>query len=169
MSLHYRRPNFLLLGLSFLAGVVIIWLSLTGSGLTVLFIPLGSTALFVLGVLPILFSLWSVRQAFRPEPVVIEQGGLRLRVAGIDRAVPWAAIDAVFLEPYVNPGDDSHTLRLVVVPAAGADLGVVAEYRNRTDGRPSIILLALDEILEPPADVARSLATYAGPKYAAAA
>jgi hypothetical protein len=169
MTLHYRRPNFLLLAVYFAAGIGIIYASQTGWKMSILFIPLGSTALLVLGAVVVLFALWSVRQAFRPDPVTIEQPGLRLRVAGINRAVPWGAIDAVFLEPYVNPGDDSSTHRLVIVPAAGVDLGTAAEYRNQADGRPSIVLLALDETLQTPAEVHQALAAFAGPRFVPAA
>ncbi|MFC5005181.1 hypothetical protein ACFPIJ_46025 [Dactylosporangium cerinum] len=166
MTLHYRRPNFFLLALYFAAGLGIIYASQTGWELRILFIPLGSTALLVLGAVVVLFALWSLRQAFRPNPVTIEQAGLRLRVAGINRGVPWGAIDAVFLEPYVNPGDDSGTHRLIIVPAAGVDLGTAADYRNQADGRPSIVLLALDETLQSAAEVHQALAAYAGPRYA---
>ncbi|GAB3825345.1 hypothetical protein GCM10027610_005060 [Dactylosporangium cerinum] len=85
MTLHYRRPNFFLLALYFAAGLGIIYASQTGWELRILFIPLGSTALLVLGAVVVLFALWSLRQAFRPNPVTIEQAGLRLRVAGINR------------------------------------------------------------------------------------
>jgi hypothetical protein len=82
--------------------------------------------------------------------------------------LPWSAIDAVFLEPHVNP-DDTHTHRLIVVPAPGADAGVAADHRNQADGRPSIVLLALDEITEPVDEVARALAAYAGQRFGARA
>lgn len=165
MTLHYRRPSFFMLGLFLLAGLVIIYLALTGWELRLLFIPIGSTALLVLGLLPILAAVWGVRQALRPDPVSIADAGLRLRVAGLDRVLPWSAIDAVFLEPHVNAGDDSHTHRLVVVPTPGADPGITASYANQADGRPSVILLALDEIMESSAAVAHALAVFGGPRF----
>jgi hypothetical protein len=168
MTLHHRRPSFLMLAFFALAGLVTIWASQTGWELRVLFIPLGSTALLVLGVLAILGALWGLRQAFRPDPVTIDGAGLRVRLAGTNRMLPWGAIDAVFLEPHVNH-DDTRTHRLIVVPAPGADTGVAADYRNQADGRPSIILLALDEIAEPVDEVARALAAYAGHRFAARA
>ncbi|MEV4510242.1 hypothetical protein AB0K00_14905 [Dactylosporangium sp. NPDC049525] len=167
MTLHYRPPNFIMLGLYFLAGAFVIYTSQTGYELTVLFIPLGSTALLIFGLLPILGALWGVRQALRPDPVTIDQTGLVLRVAGINRVVPWAAIAAVFLEPHVNPGNDTRTHRLVIVPAPGVDLGTAANYQNKADGRPSIILVALDDLRESYAEVTQALATYAGPRLAA--
>ncbi|GAA2605047.1 hypothetical protein GCM10010399_40120 [Dactylosporangium fulvum] len=78
--------------------------------------------------------------------MVISEAGLALRVAGINRAVPWSAIDAVLVEAHVDTTDNSRTLRLVLVPAQGADLGVPAAYQNTVDGRPSVVLLDLDEI-----------------------
>jgi hypothetical protein len=168
MTLQYRRPNFLMVGFFLLAGLGVVYASQTGWELSLMFIPIGSTGLLVIGVIAILFALWSLRQAFRPDPVTIDQTGLKLRVAGINRVVSWGAIDAVFLEPYVNPGSDTSTHRLIVTPAPGADLGTAAEYRNQADGRPSIILLALDEIVQSPAEVHQALAAYAGPRFAPA-
>ncbi|MFF5225984.1 hypothetical protein [Dactylosporangium sp. NPDC000521] len=166
MTLHYRRPKFWLLALYFLAGCGVIWASRTGTELTVLvFINLGSTALLILGGLAIVFSLWQLREAFRPDPVVIGEAGLQLKVAGINRLVPWGAIDAVFLEPYVNPGSDTRTHRLVLTPAPGVDLGAKTDYSNQTDGRPSIVLLALDETLHTANEVAQALAAYAGQRF----
>ena len=153
-----------MLGFFFLAGIGIIYASQTGWKLRILFIPLGSTALLVLGVLAILFALWGLRQAFRPDPVTIDATGLGLRGAGINRVVPWGAIDAVFLEPHVNAGDNSSTHRLVVTPAPGVELGTAADYRNQADGRPSIVLLAVDEIQESVTGVHQALATFAGPR-----
>ncbi len=166
MTLHYRRPSFFMLGLFLLAGLVIVYLSQTGWELRLLFIPVGSTALLVLGLLPILGVAWGVRQVFRPDPVTIDETGLRLRVAGLDRLLPWSSIDAVHLEPHVNAGDDSHTHRLVVVPTPDAEPGLTASHANQADGRPSIIVLALDEISESFADVSHALAVHAGPRFA---
>jgi hypothetical protein len=165
MTLHYRRPNFVVLGLFLLGGLVAIYASQTGYELRLLFIPLGSVALLVVGALAILFAAWGVRRAFRPDPVVIQLDGLRLRVAGVNRVVPWEAIDAVLLEPYTNPGSESRTHRLVIVPAAGADLWVAASYQNQVDGRASIILLALDEIRESHGEVSQALMGHAGQRF----
>lgn len=165
MTLHYHRPNFVMIGLYFLAGLVLAYFALTGYELRILFIPLGPIPLLIVAVLSVLFGCWSLRQAFRPDPVHIDEAGLRLRVAGINRVVPWGAIDAVHLEPYANPGDDSRTHRLVVVPAPGVDLGRVADHRNQADGRQSIVLLELDETMHTFPEVAQVLAMYAGPRY----
>ncbi|MEV4514617.1 hypothetical protein AB0K00_37360 [Dactylosporangium sp. NPDC049525] len=77
------------------------------------------------------------------------------------RSVGWASIEAIMFEP--RP--DGHP-RLVLVPAAGADLGVPAEYRNGVDGRPSVILVNIADVRESPDQVRAALQRYAGDRYA---
>ncbi|GAA0909354.1 hypothetical protein GCM10009557_83890 [Virgisporangium ochraceum] len=55
--------------------------------------------------------------------------------------------------------------RLVLVPAAGVDLGVPAEYRNSVDGRASIILLSTSDVRETPDRIDAALRRYAGDRY----
>ena len=51
------------------------------------------------------------------------------------------------------------------MPSRDADLGVVAEYRNKVDGRPSIILLSLDSLRESEDQVIQALQTYGGQRF----
>ena len=83
-------------------------------------------------------------------------------VAGNSRSLPWTAVDTVLLEP---PATAKGKPQLVLVPADGADLGVRAEYRNKLDGRPSVVLLSLDALHESQEEIVSALSTYAGPRF----
>ncbi|MBV1849606.1 hypothetical protein KUA19_05625 [Catellatospora sp. NEAU-YM18] len=74
-------------------------------------------------------------------------------------------MEALIIEPYTGTLAGNGAPRLVLVPAPGADLGVAAEYQNKIDGRPSIILLSLDSILESLEQVKLGLSTYAGARF----
>jgi hypothetical protein len=164
MELHRAQPNYVMVAFFFLGGLVCAWLALDGWEIRLLFIPLGSTALLVLGLLMAVGAAAAVAFSFRPGPLVIGESGLQVRAAGIARVLPWTAVDALVLEPY-DDAAKRDTMRLVLVPAAGVDLGVEVEYANKVDGREGVILFAFTDVREPVADVARVLATYAGPRF----
>ncbi|GAA1397234.1 hypothetical protein [Catellatospora coxensis] len=170
MVLHRARPPYLGLAFFFLAGLFVIWSSMNGWELRFLFIPLGSGALFGIGLLSVLIPLGVLASAFRPAPVVLDASGLTLRTAGIKRTLPWPAVDALILEPYAGEHasrtDASGPIaRLVLVPAAGVDLGVAADYRNIVDGRPSVILVSVQALRASSTEVAGALAHYAGARF----
>jgi hypothetical protein len=165
MELRRRRPNLFWLAFFLLGGLVIIWASQNGWEMRLLFVPLGSTALLIVGLISVLGALAVLASSFRPTPIVVSESGLRLRVAGIDRSVPWTSIDALILEPYQATPDTLPAPRLLLVPSADANLGKVAEYQNKVDGRLSIILLELDSLRAPQGQVIQALATYAGQRF----
>ncbi|MBM0256460.1 hypothetical protein JNW89_05860 [Micromonospora sp. 4G55] len=74
-------------------------------------------------------------------------------------------MDALILEPYQGTLDSTGAPRLLLVPSADADLGTVAEYQNKVDGRSSIILLPLDSLRASQDQVVQVLATYAGQRF----
>jgi hypothetical protein len=165
MELHRPRPKFVGIAFFLMAGLFTIWASRNGWQLRVLFVPLGSGALLVVGLIAVLGALAGLASTFRPAPIKLDESGLRLRVAGINRFVPWASVDAVLLEPCAGTLDNAGAPRLLLVPSAEADLGVVAEYQNKVDGRPAIILLSLDSLRESQDQVIQALATCAGQRF----
>jgi hypothetical protein len=165
MELHRPRPKFFWLGFFLLGGLALIWASQNGWQLRILIVPVGAGPLLVVGVVMVLGVLAVLAGSFRFAPMMLDGSGLRLRVAGINRSVPWASIDAVILEPHTGTLDSTGAPRLVLVPSADADLGVVAEYRNKVDGRPSIILLSLDSLRESQDHVVRAFKTYGGERF----
>ena len=64
----------------------------------------------------------------------------------------------------LEPRPDGHP-RLVLVPVAGADIGVPAEYRNGVDGRPSVILVNTTDVREPVDQIRAALRRHAGDRY----
>ncbi|MFC4022008.1 hypothetical protein ACFOW4_29290 [Micromonospora sp. GCM10011542] len=165
MELRRRRPPLFWTAFFLLGGLGIIWASQNGWELRILLVPVGSAALLVVGLIMALGALASLASSFRPAPITLDGSGVRLRVAGLDRSVPWASIDALILEPYQGTLDGAGAPRLLLVPSADADLGAVAEYQNRVDGRSSIILLSLDSLRASPDHVVQVLARYAGQRF----
>ncbi|GAB3808072.1 hypothetical protein [Micromonospora zhanjiangensis] len=162
MELRRARPKLFWIAFFLVGGLGVMWASQNGWELRLLFIPVGSVALLVAGLLAFLVGVALVASAFRPTPIVLDESGLRLRVAGINRSVPWSSVDAMVLEPHQGPSDGTDAPRLLLVPTADADLGVAAEYRNTVDGRPSVVLLGLDSLADSPDQVIRAFVRYAG-------
>jgi hypothetical protein len=165
MELRRARPKFIWIAVVLLAGLVTVWASQNGWELRILLVPVGSGALLVLGLIAVLGALAGLANSFRPAPMALDESGLRLRVAGINQFVPWASVDAVILEPCAATLNKTSAPRLLLVPSAGANLGVAAEYKNKVDGRSSIILLPLDTIRETYDQVVDAFATYAGQRF----
>ncbi|MEV1321234.1 hypothetical protein AB0J14_34750 [Micromonospora arborensis] len=164
MELRRSRPHLFWIAFFLLGGLLTMWASQNGWELRVLIVPVGSGPLFVFGLVSCLGALALVASAFRPTPIVIDEAGLRLRVAGINRCVPWASIDAVLLERPVSTTGGG-VPRLVLVPATGVDVGVAAEYANKVDGRLSIILAGLDSLRASQDEVVRAFERYADGRF----
>jgi len=162
MTLHYRR-HLLAAALWAVGGVVLVWASQNGYELRLLFVPLGSLALLLFGVLAFAAALYPLRLLLRPDPVIIGEAGLLVRTAGINGLVPWPAVESVLLATHVDPTSGNRTTRLVLVPAVGAGLGVPAESAG--DGRPSVVLLSIEDIREAADQVAEALRRFAGPRF----
>ena len=162
MTLHYRR-HLLAAALWAVGGVVLVWASQNGYELRLLFLPLGSLALLLFGVLAFAAALYPLRLLLRPDPVIIGEAGLLVRTAGINGLVPWPAVESVLLATHVDPTSGNRTTRLVLVPAVGAGLGVPAESAG--DGRPSVVLLSIEDIREAADQVAEALRRFAGPRF----
>ncbi|WP_433128171.1 hypothetical protein ACQPWW_00900 [Micromonospora sp. CA-240977] len=161
MELRRARPHLFWITFFLLGGLLTMWASLNGWELRVLIVPVGSGPLFLFGLVSFLGALALVASTFRPTPIVIDETGLRLHVAGINRSVPWASIDAVLLESPASTAQGAGVPRLVLVPATGVDVGVAAEYTNKVDGRLSIILLGLDSLRASQDEVVRAFERYA--------
>jgi hypothetical protein len=162
MTLHYRR-RLLTAALWAVGGIVFVRASQNGYELRLLFIPLGSLALLLFGVLAFAAALYPLRLLLRPDPVTIGEAGLLIRAAGINGLVPWPAVESVLLATHIDPTSGNRTTRLVLVPAAGAGLGVPVESTG--DGRPSVVLLSIEDIREPVGRVAEALRRFAGPRF----
>jgi len=162
MTLHYRR-HLLAAALWAVGGVVLVWASQNGYELRLLFVPLGSLALLLFGVLAFAAALYPLRLLLRPDPVIIGEAGLLVRTAGINGLVPWPAVESVLLATHVDPTSGNRTTRLVLVPAVGAGRGVPAESAG--DGRPSVVLLSIEDIREAADQVAEALRRFAGPRF----
>jgi len=162
MTLHYRR-RLLAAALWAAGGIALVWASQNGYELRLLFIPLGSLALLLFGVLAFAAALYPLRLLLRPDPVIIGEAGLLVRTAGINGLVPWPAVESVLLATHVDPTSGNRTTRLVLVPAVGAGLGVPAESAG--DGRPSVVLLSIEDIREAADQVAEALRRFAGPRF----
>jgi hypothetical protein len=111
----------------------------------------------------VLVGLLFLYSGLKPFRFRIDEHGLTLRLpdeSALARSVGWGSVEAIMLEP--RPDGPP---RLVLVPAAGVDLGVPAEYRNAIDGRASIILLSTSDVRETPDRIDAALRRYAGDRY----
>jgi hypothetical protein len=120
--------------------------------------------MFLLGLFCAALGVGIPINASRPSPMVIDESGLHLRVAGIKQMLPWTAVDALILEPGQG-STNNEPPRLILVPAAGANLGVPVKYANRVDGRPSVILLSLGSVKVSVDELKQTLARCAGARF----
>ncbi|WP_249714823.1 hypothetical protein [Rhizomonospora bruguierae] len=162
MTLHRRWSQLFTVALFLVGGPVMIWSAQHGSQLRILFIPLGSGALFAVGAIATVGALWGLYVVSRGAPITLDEMGMFPRVSGINRFLPWAAVAAVILEP---AAEGAGAPRLVLVPAPGVDLGVKAEYRNQVDGRPGVVLLTVDAVRESPEQIVEAFTRYAGSRF----
>jgi hypothetical protein len=135
--------------------------------------PLGGLVL-LLGLFLILVAWAGIPQLL--SRVHIGPEGLRVRLVRIgrtrvERLVPWAAIEMVILDqPRHGPrsrarGHPPSPARLLLVPAAGADLGVPAAHHSPLDGRACVLLFSFNQVRDSPDEVARALARYGASRF----
>ncbi|MBU8860955.1 MULTISPECIES: hypothetical protein [unclassified Micromonospora] len=141
-------------------------------------------AIFVIGVAPMLYltpsstvrwalvGLWLlaagvfVAYQFRPFRFRIGADGLDLRVAGLNRMVAWAEIEAVVLDqPLPSGGRKQKAASVLLVPATASTIDRRLTGRDPADGRPALVLLNLDQVQQPPGEVAAALAHFGGSRF----
>ncbi|MFI8806859.1 MULTISPECIES: hypothetical protein [Micromonospora] len=121
----------------------------------------------------ILLGLWLVSAGLfvayqlRPFRFRIGADGLDLRVAGLNRLVAWAEIDAVVLDqPLPSRGRKQRAAKVLLVPATAATIDRPLTSRSPVDGRPALKLLDLDQVRQPADDVADALARFGAGRFA---
>ncbi|WBB47448.1 hypothetical protein O3597_20190 [Verrucosispora sp. WMMA2044] len=97
----------------------------------------------------------------------IGPNGLVVQVTGFSRAVPWAEVDAIILDPQVPTVGEKHPIStfLLLVPAAGSTIGGPFDGRSPLDGRPALVLFDLVDVRQPVKEVAAVLARFAGSRF----
>jgi len=159
LELRPRRVPLILIGIVLLAFGVFMYVG---------FAPFPGSIRRVLGCgLSLLLGGGLVAIGLRPFRFHIGVQGLTLRLAGINRLVTWAAIDAIVIEQ-PEPGRSSRNPapRLLLVPAEGVDLGVPAPHRSPVDERACLELLTFNDVKESPEQVGQALAQYGGSRFA---
>ena len=125
----------------------------------------GSVLSWVITGILLMFGVVFVAGALRPFRFRIDVDGLTLRVAGLDRLVPWPEIDAIILdEPVPDPGHDTSPF-LLLVPAAGSIIDLPLTGTSPLDGRAGLVLLDLDHVRQQTDDIAAALARFGGGRF----
>ena len=103
----------------------------------------------------------------RPFRFHIGADGLNLRVAGLNRLVPWAEIDAIILDqPAPTAGSSGpKSPSLLLVPATGSSIDRPLADRSPIDGRAGLVLIDLHRIQQPADVVAAALARFGGSRF----
>jgi DivIVA domain-containing protein len=155
-----RSRRVLVGGAIFLASGVFVLLCVSAGGSS------PSIGARIFGGLVVLMGGALVLHELRPFRFHIGVEGLTLRVAGINRLVPWAEIDVIILDqpPPKIGGNRSKSPSLLLVPA-GSTIDRPLTGRSPVDGRPALALLDLDDVLQSPAEVAAALARFGGSRF----
>ncbi len=117
-------------------------------------------AIFVLVVVGIAL----LAPARRPFRFVVGADGLVVRLPGMDRRIAWPEIEAILLVPSVAAvaRDKRRAAELLLIPAAGVDLGIPLSGRSPVDERPALPVVDFGEVRERPDQVAQALTTFGG-------
>ncbi|MFJ1539770.1 hypothetical protein ACIODS_14635 [Micromonospora chalcea] len=116
---------------------------------------------------PFRFRLRPFRFRLRPFRFRIGADGLDLRVAGLNRLVAWAEIDAVVLDqPLPSAGRKQKAASVLLVPATAVTIDRRLTGRSPVDGRPALVLLDLDQVQQPADEVAAALARFGASRFA---
>ncbi|MFG3710196.1 hypothetical protein [Micromonospora sp. NPDC047730] len=159
MELRKSR-RLLVAGIVFLAFGVLVLLCAAGSSS-----PSVGAWLFG-GIVALMGGAFAVSE-LKPFRFHIGADGLTLRLAGLDRLVPWAEIDSIILdEPVPTPGGKKSTSpSLMLVPATGSTIDRPRTGRSPVDGRTALVLLDLDDVRQSADEVAAALARFGGSRF----
>ncbi|PZG21467.1 hypothetical protein C1I95_07345 [Micromonospora craterilacus] len=105
-----------------------------------------------------------VADRLRPFRFHIGAAGLNLRVAGLNRLVPWAEVDAIILDQ-LAAGGSGRSPSLLLVPATGSTIDAPLTGRSPVDGRPALVLVDLNRVQQPADQVAAALARFGGSRF----
>ncbi|MEV2240812.1 hypothetical protein [Micromonospora sp. NPDC049891] len=122
---------------------------------------------WIIGLLALLIGGGIVLAERRPFKFDIGPNGLAVRVAGLNRAVPWAEIDAIILDqdvPTIDVKKPPYS-GLLLVPAADSTIDGPFDGQSPIDGRPALVLLDLADIKQSLDEVAGALARFAGSRF----
>ncbi|MEG3632181.1 hypothetical protein [Micromonospora palythoicola] len=122
---------------------------------------------WIVGLIALLVGGGIVFAERRPFTFKIGPNGLAVRVAGLNRAVPWAEIDAIILDqqvPTIGEKQPIHSC-LLLVPAAGSTIDGPFDGQSPTDGRRALVLLDLADVSQSLDEVAVALARFAGSRF----
>jgi hypothetical protein len=150
---------------SLLPGVVFL---AVGALLPVCLRPDRSVGAWLLTGVAVLIGVALVGNAVRPFRFHIGAGGLSIRHNGLDRAMPWAEIEAVVLDqppPSSRGGLGDQAAYLLLVPAAPVDLGVPLDRRSPLTDRPARQILEFAEVRESAGEVADALTRFGGERF----
>ncbi|MFD1083626.1 hypothetical protein [Micromonospora andamanensis] len=122
---------------------------------------------WIFGLMTLLTGGGLVLAERRPFKFHIGPNGLVVQVRGFSRAVPWAEVDAIILDPQVPTVGEKHRIStfLLLVPAAGSTIGGPFDGRSPLDGRPALVLVDLVDVKQPVNEVASVLARCAGSRF----
>lgn len=122
---------------------------------------------WIFGLMTLLIGGGMVFAQRRPFTFHIGPDGLVVQITGFSRAVPWAEVDAIILDPQVPVVGEKHQIStfLLLVPAAGSTIGGPFDGRSPLDGRPALVLVDLVDVKQPVDEVASVLARYAGSRF----
>jgi hypothetical protein len=131
--------------------------------------PAGGLFLVIFGALSLVVGAMVVRRERKPFRFGIGAEGLMLGVPGIQRLVPWTAIEALVLDQPLPKLHDRSTRSgpyLVLLPAQGSDLLGGWPERTLSDGRTGRLVLELDDVRQSREQIAAALRVHSGGRFA---
>ncbi|MFF5215811.1 DivIVA domain-containing protein [Micromonospora sp. NPDC000442] len=109
---------------------------------------------------------WISAPSLRPFRFRIGPDGLDLRVAGLNRLVPWAEIDTIVLgQPARAAAAGPAAPSLLLVPGVGSAIDRPLVGRTPVDDRPALVLLSLADVRESADEVAAELNRVSGGRF----
>jgi hypothetical protein len=124
---------------------------------------LGPWIWYAVGALITVVGVYALRSSLRPFRIRIDDDTITVRAAGLNAVVPWDAVGAITIER-LSYLPRSASPYLVLWPADDIDFGCRPSYRK--GDRVGFLLVELDDLHEPVADVVGALQRFAGPRFA---